>query len=428
MNYATLPGNEEDNVAGLLIAAAGTLLEAARSDVPREFVDGLFGLAVPEDVLGYNAREVIALAEAAWALMGERRPGAPKIRFEQPPAAGERLATISVLEIVNDDMPFLVDSVLGELSELGVAIRLVVHPVFAVRRDQAGYLMAFHGTRQAAASVPRESLIHIHVDRIEDEARRTEIVLALEQVLADIRVCVDDWRPMTERVQEAMVELKTNPPPGTPGEGTPGEVGETIAFLEWLMADNFTLLGLRNYAFSADDGTFEPRHETGLGLLRTRDMKVLRGGDQLLSITPEIRAFLEEPGTMIVTKAAVRSRVHRRIYMDYVGVKRFGPDGKPVGEFRIVGLFTSTVYNRSVRSIPFLRHKVEAVAARAGFNPEGHSGKALANVLETFPRDELFQIHGDSAARRASARPCPAAPRPVRPVRLGPRVRPARTL
>ena len=398
MNYATLPGNEEDNVAGLLIAAAGTLLEAAKSDVPREFVDGLFGLAVPEDVLSYNAREVIGLAEAAWALLGERRPGAPKIRFDQPPAAGERLGTISVLEIVNDDMPFLVDSVLGELSDLGVAIRLVVHPVFAVRRDQAGYLMAFHGTRQAAASVPRESLIHIHVNRIEDEARRTEIVQALERVLGDIRVCVDDWRPMTERVQEVIAALKTNPPPGTPGE-----VAETIEFLEWLMADNFTFLGMRNYAFSADDGTFEPRHESGRGLLRARDMKVLRGGNQLVSITPEIRAFLEEPGTMIVTKAAVRSRVHRRIYMDYVGVKQFGPDGKPVGEFRIVGLFTSTVYNRSVRSIPYLRHKVEAVVARAGFNPDGHSGKALANVLETFPRDELFQIDGETLFRFAMA-------------------------
>ncbi|HLQ91040.1 MAG TPA: NAD-glutamate dehydrogenase [Xanthobacteraceae bacterium] len=398
MNYASLPGNEEDNVAGLLIAAAGTLLEASKSDIPRDFVNGLFGLAVPEDLVRYNAREVIALAETAWAFMAERRPGAPKVRFEQPSIASEQLKTISVLEFVNDDMPFLVDSVLGELNELGVAIRLVVHPIFAVRRDSAGYLMAFHGTRQAAASAPRESFIQIHVDRIEDEARRSEIIQALEQVLADIRVCVDDWRPMTERVREAIAALKTNPPPGTPEE-----VAETTQFLEWLVANNFTFLGLRNYAFSAGDGTFEPRHESGLGLLRARELKVLRGGNQLASITPEIRAFLEEPGLLIVTKAAMRSRIHRRINMDYVGVKQFGPDGKPVGEFRIVGLFTSTVYSRSVCSIPYLRRKVDAVAARAGFNPDSHSGKALVNVLETFPRDELFQIDTATLFRFAMA-------------------------
>src|SRR5439155_9380658 len=126
--------------------------------------------------------------------------------------------TIAVLEIVNDDMPFLVASVLGELNEGGVGIRLVAHPIFAVRRDAAGYLMAFHGMRQAAATVPRESLIHIHIDRIVDEARRTEIVQALEQVLADIRVCVNDWRPMTERVQDAIAALKANPPREPPEE------------------------------------------------------------------------------------------------------------------------------------------------------------------------------------------------------------------
>src|SRR2546430_13227679 len=93
---------------------------------------------------------------------------------------------------------------------------------------------------------------------------------------------------------------------------------------------------------------------------------------------------------------SVRSRVHRRVFMDYVGVKRFDRDGRLVGEFRIVGLFTSTAYTRSTRSIPYLRRKVDAVLVRAGFNPDGHSGKALVNVLETYPRDELFQIDEDT--------------------------------
>src|ERR1700741_1450666 len=108
-----------------------------------------------------------------------------------------------------------------------------------------------------------------------------------------------------------------------------------------------------------------------------------------------MRAVLQQPTLLIVTKSAVRSRVHRRVYMDYVGVKRFDRRGKLVGEFRIVGLFTSTAYTRSMRSIPYLRRKVDAVMRRAGFDPDGHSGKALVNVLENYPRDELFQLDED---------------------------------
>ena len=168
-----------------------------------------------------------------------------------------------------------------------------------------------------------------------------------------------------------------------------------------------------------------------------RDVPVLTRGGQVVSITPEMRAFFDEPKTLIVTKANVRSRVHRRVYMDYVGVKRFDADGKPIGEFRIVGLFTSTVYTRSTRTIPYLRRKVDAVLRRAGFDSDGHSGKALVNVLETYPRDELFQIDEDTllsvrardpAARRAPARARAGAPRPLRPLRVGAGLRAARAL
>ena len=184
-----------------------------------------------------------------------------------------------------------------------------------------------------------------------------------------------------------IVELKTHPPP-LPAD----EIAEAIAFLAWLVDNNFTFLGVRNYEFTAGEDALDPVFETGLGILRARDMGVVQRWNQPLVITPEIRAFLKEPTLLIVTKSAVRSRVHRRVYMDYVGVKRFDRGGKLVGEFRIVGLFTSTAYTRSTRSIPYLRRKVDAVIARAGFDPDGHSGKALVNVLENYPRDELFQI------------------------------------
>jgi len=391
MAAADLPGTDEERAEAALIAAAGNILRSDNREVPEDFIAALFAYAVPEDLMRYDPRQLAQLAANAWSLLAVRKPGVPKIRLDTPDSAGhERLRNDSVLEIVNDDMPFLVDSVLAELAERGIEVRFVVHPVLTVVRDAAGRLTAFKGVKPAAGAL-RESVIYIHLERIDEDARRAEIVEAIERALADVRVCVQDWRAMITRVADVIAELKANPPPLPTAE-----IAEAVAFLEWLADNNFTFLGVRNYKFTAGEDALEPIFESGLGILRSRDMRVLRRWNQPLVITPQMRALLQQPTLLIVTKAAVRSRVHRRVYMDYVGVKRFDRDGKLVGEFRVVGLFTSTAYTRSTRSIPYLRRKVDAVLARAGFDPDGHSGKALVNVLENYPRDELFQLDEDT--------------------------------
>ena len=174
--------------------AAAALLAERRRDIPRDFLAELFGYAAPEDLARYRAEELAAIAEQSWSLLAQRKSGAPNIRFE--PAA--LTPSVAVLEIVNDDMPFLVNSVLGELNERGLDVRLLVHPVFTVERDAAGNLLAFKGTRKADGG--RESFIHIHIEGMADAAQRAEIVRALEEVLADVRICVQDWRPMLARV------------------------------------------------------------------------------------------------------------------------------------------------------------------------------------------------------------------------------------
>jgi glutamate dehydrogenase len=400
MTVTDHPDAENEQAVLALIDAAAALL-AERADIPKTFVAALFARAVPEDFLSYQPREVAAVAERAWSLLAIRQPGTSKIRFEHPAGAatGDRLKDVSVLELVNDDMPFLVDSVMTELAERALDVRLAVHPVFATARDGDGRLtdlksQDFKGTLPPGAS--RESFIHIHVARVDDDAQRSAAVAALGQVLADIRLCVQDWRPMLARLGGIIADLKTNPPP-LPRE----EVAEAVQFLEWLLANNFTFLGIRHYKFNAEEDELEPEFETGLGLLRERDMRVLRRGDQLVTMTPEIREFLHEPKLLFAAKSAVRSRVHRRVYMDYIGLKRFHADGGLAGEVRIIGLFTSTAYTCSPRTIPYLRRKVDAVFRRAGFDPDGHSGKALVNVLENYSRDELFQIDEDTLYRFA---------------------------
>jgi glutamate dehydrogenase len=393
MNVQPQFGSDEERAARRLIEQAGTILKGLRGDMPESFAALLFAGVSPEDLVRYEPRELAELAEGAWLFLQQRKPGAPKVLFESRPGptGAERIKSVSIIEMINTDMPFLLDSVMGELTAQGLDVRLVLHPIFTVERDHAGALIGFRGEGPAVGFAMRESFIQIHVERIEDEARQSEIVKAIRAVLEDVRLCVQDWRPMLARVGEVIAEIKNNPPP-LPVD----EIAEATQFLEWLVANNFTFLGVREYALTGEERGYAVVPDSGLGILRSPDVHVLRRGDELVALTPEIMEFLKEPKALIITKANARSRVHRRVHMDYIGVKRFDDDGNLIGEFRIVGLFTSTAYTRSTRSIPYLRRKVDNLMRRSGFDPDSHSGKAFAAVLENYSRDELFQIDEDT--------------------------------
>ncbi len=383
MRVESLLAAEDKRSAQRLIEQAAGILSGSGT-MPAKLIQALFAQISPEDLVGYQPQDLAALAAHAFEFLSVRKAAAPKVRFVDPPANGDKLTAISVIEIVNDDMPFLVDSVMAELAARDIAVRLVAHPILAVERDASGKLLSL--STQTKSAPVRESFIHIHVDRDDNEARRTQLVQGLEQVLADVRISVADWRPLLDRVGGTIADLKANPP-ALPVD----EIAEAVQFLEWLIADNFTFLGAREYRFG-DNGEPEPVAGSGLGVLRdpqVGELKAIAGPDAMMR---EMRAFIEQPRVLMIAKASLRSRVHRRVFMDYIAVKRFGEDGRVAGELRIVGLLTSTAYTRSTRSIPYIRRKVGVVIERAGFSSSGHSAKALANVLETYPRDELFQI------------------------------------
>ena len=380
-------GESSDSLLTVSSELAGT------EGMPREFIAALYGHVAPEDLAQYSAKELTVLGRQSFAHLQVRVPGKPSIRVENPPAAADvrRLDSITVVEIINDDMPFLVDSIMGELNEQGVKVTLVAHPIFSVERARDGRLVQFQGDAEGHKSGIRESFIQIHIERI-DADRAEKIAASIDAVLREVRLAVADWQEMRGEVYEAIEGLKRNPPP-LPAE----EVAEAIAFLEWLVADNFTLLGTREYAVTdADDREMlEPKKGTGRGILRNPDVSLLRRGGSIVTTTPELRAFLREPVPLIITKANIRSLVHRRVHLDYIGIKRFDGKGRLIGEFRITGLFTSSAYTRRASVIPYLRRKIDQVVSRAAFNASSHSGKALVNVLETYPRDELFQIDVD---------------------------------
>ena len=311
-----------------------------------------------------------------------------KLRIRVVPAQ-EGTAETAVIEILNDDMPFLVDSVIAELQARGLNVNFLLHPIFKTKRDKAGKLLALVGPGDQNWNDGRqESYIAIHTAALPETTQRS-FAKALTDILTSVRAAVADWQPMLEHVRVAIRQLQAGP------RGVPaGELKEAIAFLQWLEAGNFTFLGMREYRLSGqlDTGDLVPAEKAGLGVLRDAGVHVLRRGADLVDLTTEIRRFYAAPAPLIITKASVMSQVHRRVHMDYIGIKTYRRDGSLDGEFRIVGLFTSQAYVRSPREIPILRRKVDAVLELSGYPAASHAGKGLMNLLETFPRDELFQI------------------------------------
>ncbi|MGF7160752.1 glutamate dehydrogenase [Rhodoligotrophos appendicifer] len=376
----------EYRIRQVLEAIKSVTSSADGSDDALEFASLLYGRGLPEDLLLYTPEELALIAEKALVFLRERQPGRCKINIYNP-TGRPRLDAVTIIEIANDDMPFLLDSALGILNERSMSIELVLHPILAVERELGGALVSFSDSATAPLRVPRESFIHIHVTRLNDEQEIASLHQELAGVFADARTVVLDWQPMRDRVHRLITDYQSNPPPVAVED-----LSESIQFLQWLLDQHFTFLGVRDYLFSGGaGGDLKPAPSSGLGLLRSPDARVLRKDGDLVHVTAEVCQWLTESEPLIITKANVRSTVHRRTYLDYVGVKQFDGDGRIIGELRIVGLFTSSVYTRSARTIPIIRRKVAHVIEHTGLDMESHSGKALLHIIETFPRDELFQ-------------------------------------
>ncbi|MEL6372473.1 MAG: NAD-glutamate dehydrogenase [Pseudomonadota bacterium] len=293
------------------------------------------------------------------------------------------------IEIINDDMPFLLDSIVGEIHARGLELTLVLHPILATRRE-GGVLVALDGPDAAhLEGWQLESFIAIHTPAL-DEAAQAELTQALKDVMRNVRQVVSDWKPMVARIQAEIDKHRADPPAAI----DPDLLDESLAFLSWIASDHFTFLGVREYKLHGDPetGDLVPVTGSGLGLLCDPTVQVLRRGREMVTLTPEIRRFFFQPDMLIITKANVVSNVHRRVHMDYIGIKMYRPDGSIDGELRVTGLFTSSAYTQSPADIPFLRLKVRQLMGTLGFPARSHTAKAVHNVVETFPRDELFQI------------------------------------
>ncbi|MEP4314832.1 MAG: NAD-glutamate dehydrogenase, partial [Anderseniella sp.] len=349
----------------------------------------LFREAVEEDIAGLTNTDIDLLVEKAREFLDAKAPGRVKIRITDSGVSEGALAQRSILEILNDDMPFLVDSVINALSTKGHTVRTVLHPVFASERDGKGKLKTLDNSNKQSGDFLRESYLHIHLEAMNSKREQDELVAELRDILDEIRAAVVDWQPMQHVIQGRIDQLRTKASPLPTAI-----VSETIDFLSWLLNNKFTFLGMCHYKLGKKGGKKQMLvdEKSALGVLR------LQRGQVIQNAAKRNLSGYKSGYAIVVEKSDLVSRVHRSAVMDYVGLYDFDQAGNVVGELRVVGLFASTAYTEAASGIPLLRRRIEAVMALSGFTPSGHSGKGLLNILETMSRDDLFQIESEQLA------------------------------
>ncbi|GGR51983.1 glutamate dehydrogenase [Nocardioides luteus] len=347
-----------------------------------------FRHVAPEELTGRSEADLAGAVGSHLALAANRPQGTAAVRILTPTTAADGWSAggRSVVEIVVDDMPYLVDSVKTELYRRGLDVHLVVHPVIDVARDVTG---ALEGVNEGDL---RESWMHIEIDRLAPDAAK-EIVSGLEGVLEDVREVVEDEPRLHRRLAEIAAGLRYTPPNSVPRE----EAAEAAELLAWLAEDHFLLTGYREYRL---DGEYlRGLSGTGLGILRADPPQAPDHG----KMPPKVAAHARDKVMLVLAKANSRSTVGEPAYLDHVGIKIFNAAGEVIGEHRFLGLFTTKAARESVTRIPVVRGKVAAVLDHTGYDTRSHTGKAMLDAMESYPREELFHASADELISLAEA-------------------------
>jgi glutamate dehydrogenase len=378
---------------GKIVAAAKKQAGKTKSATADRYIRHFYGNVPASELISRSPEIMATLALNQLKANESRQPGRANIRLFNPTEKSDGWTDErSVIEVATDDMPFIVDSVTAELTYQDLAIHSIVHPIIPMMRTAKGKLRNVAAQGAADPDVTRESFIHIEITQQTPERLKT-IKQKLETILVDVRHSVDDWRAMRHRMWALIEELETG---GTAGY-SPEEVAEGRDFLRWIHDNHFTFLGYRDYTVtgSGKNAKSSINKKSGLGILRDAGRIVFEAPAKGEDAPPEVKAFLRNPDLLMVTKTNERTTVHRPVHMDAIAIKRLDEKGNVIGQRIFVGLFTSVAYNRSPREIPMLRQKLDRTVQRAGFRPASHDGKNLTHILETYPRDELFQVSDD---------------------------------
>lgn len=358
-------------------------LPSSSSSVLEMFAKEFYAKVPASDLDMLNASEASAIAASAFEFARERASDAPKIRIFTPNAKTDGWSSHRVvIEIISDDRPFIVDSILAELSRQGLRVHAYVHPILRVERDSKG---VFH---QLSDKGKAESFLHFELSPLPETITAESLAHDLTHVLEAVRFAVEDWSAITQKLDEALASLAHVK--GFAAE----EVSEVADFLVWLKDNHFIFLGHVEYDFfTAGEESLSVVEGSSLGIFKLDHADFRPQG--LEALPPQLIHLARNQQLIEITKSNRKSVVHRPVPMDYINLKRFDASGKVVGETRFLGLFTSTVYYQSAADIPIIRRKIARTMERSGFEKTSHDGKTLKTILEFLPRDEIFQMNED---------------------------------
>ncbi len=390
----------KDKLGQAFVTAVGARDFLRLSDDQRTFITQILEDFEPDELADLAEDDIDKAITGFWAY-GDSRNGVQTLKRIQPLVSRSGAVTnYDIVEIIQADSPFIVETVMGELIDQGVSIRSMFHPVVTTHRD-------FDGRRSATGEGVKESMMQIFIEH-QPADKHKQIMDGIEESLNDLKLAVRDFPRMQKLVAseiEALETLRHNPAAGIDA----AVIEEDLAFLRWVNENHFVFLGARGYAYPRNaNGQYEAeaplnQNQEGFGVLRDAARQVLRRSSEPAVLSAQLLSQLENSEPVTVAKANIKSRVHRRVYMDYIGVKRYGPDGRPAGEIRFVGLFTSEAYDRPAFEVPLIRKKAEHVLHEAkilGLSG-GYNEKRLKNIIETYPRDELFQMSEQDLLRIA---------------------------
>ncbi|TGE85974.1 NAD-glutamate dehydrogenase [Pseudoalteromonas sp. KS88] len=351
-----------------------------------KFAKALYSNMSKEDLANRNDSDLYGAALSLWNSLEKNTSDNAVIRVFNPEVAKDGWqSSHTIVEIIAKDMPFLVDSVRMAMSRANIASHLLLHSPLKVKRNNEGQIAAISNLKADQESTSTKTVFFIEIDRQTDSDVIDSFKRELESVLVDVSTAVEDWQPIREKLIAVSKEL-----PNRKQHTNEIEVAETVEFLDWLVKDNFTLMGYRQYDLQPVQGDYQlkGKMETSLGLMKN----VTDDHTRLLSELPEVaRQEARSSNLLILTKTNSLSRVHRPAYIDYVGVKRFDDEGNVIGEDRFIGLFSSSFYNNSAADVPVLKSKINRIMEMCDFAQGTHAYKAVLNILETYPRDELVQ-------------------------------------
>ncbi|MBQ4857433.1 NAD-glutamate dehydrogenase [Pseudoalteromonas sp. MMG007] len=351
-----------------------------------KFAKALYSNMSKEDLANRNDSDLYGAALSLWNSLEKNTTDDAVIRVFNPEVAKDGWqSSHTIVEIITKDMPFLVDSVRMAMTRENIASHLLLHCPLKIQRDSDAKISGLSNLKAEQESTSTKTVFFIEIDRQTDTSVIESFKKELESVLVDVSIAVDDWQPIRKKLVSVIKEL-----PKRHHKKSEHEISETTEFLDWLAKDNFTLMGYREYELCPVQGDYQlkGKMDTSLGLMKNSTEEHSR----LLSELPEVaRQEARSSNLLILTKTNSISRVHRPAYIDYVGIKRFDDEGNVIGEDRFIGLFSSSFYNNSATDVPVLKSKINRIMEMCDFAKGTHAYKAVLNILETYPRDELVQ-------------------------------------